>query len=242
MWVFRDTTLSTSQLCCMQNTYLLAGTQPRSSSLRICCVCAIECEHWCINRKGVQGGKVSRWFLSAFYSPRVSFLSGKASEQLSPAVTALLSLRTGGFVDAWLVSEDRGEGVWLLPIQLLLLRLCLPLLLLPPPPQGAPWNCEMHPLCSSEEAQVRKFSGLKVLLFSWCLSNVNPDASAQPILLLQQGETPVLKAEVQTGPCCPQHPALPSPLSCKPHSCTTGLLGAWMKYSPHPKENTMKYI
>lgn len=96
--------------------------------------------------------------------------------------------------------------------------------------------------CSSEEAQVRKFSGLKVLLFSWCLSNVNPDASAQPILLLQQGETPVLKAEVQTGPCCPQHPALPSPLSCKPHSSTTGLLGAWMKYSPHSKENTMKYI
>lgn len=42
----------------------------------------------------------------------------------------------------------KGGGVWLLPIQLLLLRLCLSLLLLPPPPQGAPWNCEMHPICS----------------------------------------------------------------------------------------------
>lgn len=41
----------------------------------------------------------------------------------------------------------------------------------------------MH--CSLEDAQVRKSSGLKVLLFNWCLSNINPDASAQPVLLLR---------------------------------------------------------
>lgn len=48
--------------------------------------------------KGVQRGKADFQFLSEFYSPRVSFLSGKASAQLSAAVTALLSLWTEGFV------------------------------------------------------------------------------------------------------------------------------------------------